>query len=204
MGTSRMVLTRRFKFNARQTENLVSLLFSFELDKRARAKLDLNASVEQDIFQELVQYPGRTLEIVCAEVILTKQEILYLVFPKTNTQRICLSCRTAVELSAVVYHSKCRTVEWLTKFCKFKYDDTDQCITEKDDYYLNPQSRRLLVKILNIHAQLKRDVVTRDGRETILWKRSEDGKLIKTPIRSQREEDLVGSYAWRKAHGLAK
>jgi len=103
MGTSRMVLTRRFNFNARQAESLVSLLFSFEPDVRARAKLDLNANVNQEIFRELVQYPGRTLEIVCAEAMLTKNEILYLVFPRVNTQRICLACRTAVELSVVYY-----------------------------------------------------------------------------------------------------
>lgn len=159
MGTSRMVLTRRFNFNARQTENLVSLLFSFEPDVRAHAKLDLNASVNQEIFRELVQYPGRTLEIACAEAMLTKSEILYLVFPKVNTQRICLACRTAVELNEVVYHGKCRTVEWLTRYCKFSYDESDQCIVEKSDYYLNPQNRRLLVELLNIHAQLKRDMV---------------------------------------------
>nr|WPV71143.1 MAG: hypothetical protein [Ips partiti-like virus 1] len=204
MGTGRMVLTRRFNFNARQAESLVSLLFSFEPDVRARAKLDLSASVNYEIFRELVQYPGRTLEVACAEAMLTKSEILYLIFPKVNTQRICLACRTAVELNNVVYHGKCRTVEWLTRYCKFKYDETDQCIVEKKDYYLNPQSRRLLVELLNIHAKLKRDVVTRDGNETILWKRTEDGRLVKTQIRSQREEDLVGSYAWRKAHGLAK
>lgn len=159
MGTSRMVLTRRFNFNARQAESLVSLLFSFEPDVRARAKLDLNASVNQEIFRELVHYPGRTLEIVCAEAMLTKSEILYIVFPKVNTQRICLACRTAVELNEVVYHGKCRTVEWLTRYCKFAYDDSDQCIVEKSDYYLNPQSRRLLVELLNIHAKLKRDMV---------------------------------------------
>lgn len=81
MGTNRMVLTRRFQFNSRQTDNLVLLMFSTEPDKGAHAKLDLNASLAQDVFKEVVQYPGRTLEIVCVEAMLTRKEVLYLVFP---------------------------------------------------------------------------------------------------------------------------
>jgi hypothetical protein len=106
-------------------------------------------------------------------------------------------------MSEAIYHPNCRTIKWLKTHCRLNYDPIDQCLTYKRNIYISPEKRRLLVDILTAHTQFKRDIVTRTGTETIIWKCQEVGRLIKVRVRSQQEVDLVGSYAWRKAHGLA-
>lgn len=204
LGTNRIVLTKRFHFDAKMTEDLITILLSQNPDQRAIAKLNLSSKLPQDIFREVVAFTARTLEIVCSEALLTKQEILYLVFPAIGTkkQRLCVSCGVHVELSSATYHGHCKTVRWLETYCRFKYDKTDQCLTESKEIYLQAANRRLLIEILKAHAQLKRDIVTRSGTQTNIWKRDKDGRLTKVNIRTQQETELVGSYAWRKAHGL--
>lgn len=138
LGTNRIVLTKRFHFDAKMTEDLITVLLSQSPDQRAIAKLNVSSKLPQDILREVVAFTARTLEIVCSEALLTRQEILYLVFPAIGTkkQRLCVSCGMHVELSSATYHGYCKTVRWLETYCRFKYDNTDQCLTESKEIYL--------------------------------------------------------------------
>lgn len=133
-------------------------MFSDLPDTRAAFKQNLSPKLSQDIFGEVVQYPGRTLNIVAAEARLTRDEILYLVFPigdKTGDRK-CLTCHTTVNIGGVLYHGKCRTIKWLTQHCHFRYDAEDECLLLPKQIYLAPTRRRLILEILKAHALLKR------------------------------------------------
>jgi hypothetical protein len=206
LSTHRVVLQNRFKFDYRQTADLVNIMFSESPDVRAASKLNLSSKLSQTIYAEVIQYPGRTLDIVTAEARLTRDEILYLVFPKgeRTNERKCLTCQTTVNINDVVYHKQCRTVKWLKQHCHFQYDSEDRCLTLPRQVYLTPTRRRLLVEVLKAHAMLKRDIIQRTPTETVIWTRHEDGSLHKVPVRKQREDEIVGSYAWRRKHGLVR
>jgi hypothetical protein len=83
MATKRIALSQRYKFDARQTADLVNVIFATSPDVQAQAKLNLSARLE---------YPGRTLDLATTEAQLTQEEILYIVSPKTERgeERKCL------------------------------------------------------------------------------------------------------------------
>lgn len=84
LGTRRVIMNQRYKFNSQQTENLIKLMFSSRPDIRAKAKLDLVSRIDSSIQQDLIQDAGKVLEIICAEAYLTQDEILYLLFQGTD------------------------------------------------------------------------------------------------------------------------
>lgn len=206
LGSSRIVISKRYKFDAHQTNSLINMMFSSRMDVRAQAKLNLNAKLEPGVYHEIIANPGQVLELVCSEAVLTQMEILYLVFPQSerSSGRVCLHCSTNIMLSRAVYHTQCATIKWLTTHCRFKYDPIDQCLTPKEAIFLNAEKRRRVIEILKLHSQLTRDIVVKSAKETVIWQRRDDGRLVKIPVLSRREDEIVGSYAWRKAHGLAK
>jgi hypothetical protein len=81
MATKHIALSQRFDFNSRQTADLVNEIFATSPDVQAQAKLNLSARLEKAVFDEVIQYPDRTLDLVATEVQLTQEEILYIVFP---------------------------------------------------------------------------------------------------------------------------
>lgn len=204
LATSRIIVNYQFNFDSNQTDYLVNYLFSSKCDTRAKAKLNLAARLDKNKFTSIIQNPEKVLEIVLAEALITQEEALYLVFPKGDKGegRVCPHCNVSVQLGPAVYHSECKVIKWLIKHCRFNYDREDSCLTPKEFMYLNAEKRRLLIELLELHAQLKRDIVKRTGSETTIWKRASNGELKKIPVRSQREDEIVGSYAWRKKHGL--
>lgn len=204
LGTNRVVLTRRFRFNSRQTEWLIRILFSSRPDITAKAKLDFSAQVDDSMITDISERPSKVLEIVCAEARLTQKEILYLVFPKDEKteNRQCLSCNTAVSIAEVVYHTKCKTIVWLTESARFRYTEAEKCLRPSDMIYLSPVTKANLNEILRIHALFKRDIVHSTATDDVIWKRRDDGRLEQVKVRSEKEVNIVGTLAWRKAHGL--
>lgn len=80
MCSNRIIINKRFNFNARQTTSLIHLIFSQEPDVRAESKLDLGSQLKKEIFREIL--PEKPLEIICDEACLSAEEVLYMVFPK--------------------------------------------------------------------------------------------------------------------------
>lgn len=154
--------------------------------------------------RDIIADPKRVLEIVCAEAMLSQTEILYLVFPKSERteDRSCLYCDNAVNLGETVYHKNCPVIQWLTRAARFRYEESDQYLIPMEMTYLQPEVRANITEILKIHAMFKRDIIQKTTTEDIIWKRKDDGKLEKVQVRSHNERDIVGTYAWRKAHGL--
>lgn len=71
-----------------------------------------------------------------------------------------------------------------------------------DMTYLSPGTKANLNEILRIHALFKRDIVHSTATEDIIWKRRDDGRLEQVKVRSEKESDIIGTVAWRRAHGL--
>lgn len=204
IGTKRIVLTRRFKFNSRQTDWLIKILFSSRHDVIAKAKLDLLSQIDDSMVQDVIDKPSKVLEIVCAEARLTQNEILYLVFPKDekSDNRQCLSCNTAILIAEVVYHKQCKTIKWLAQSARFSYAEVEKCLRPSEMTYLSPATKANLNEILRIHALFKRDIVHSTATEDVIWKRRDDGRLEQVKVRSERESNIVGTVAWRREHGL--
>lgn len=196
---------RKLKFDARTTLLLIQMQFSAKPDVRATAKLDLNARLEQGRMNDVIASPDAILAIAIAEARLTPLEILSVMFPKPQNaqQHQCLSCNTTVHVSTTTfYHTKCITVEWLIKYQPFKYNEREGAIVPIKRAYVSPTHRMRMCQLLELHAQLNGDIIVKNGSETTIWKRNDDGTLRKVNLQSIREEDQVGSYAWRRKHGF--
>lgn len=198
-------IQKRLKFDAKTTLMLIQMQFSSRSEVRATAKLDLNARLEENRMQEIIQTPDAVLAIAIAEARLTPIEIISIIFPKQHgtNEHHCLSCNVAVETTAMTfYHSECKTVDWLTKYQPFKYNRKEGAIVPIERAYISPTHRLRMCQLLELHAQLNGDIIVKNGSETTIWKRNEDGTLRKVNLQTIREEDRVGTYAWRKKHGF--
>lgn len=204
IATNRLAINYKYKLDFNQIENLVNLAFSSKPD--AKAKFNLLARVNGKVFGEILNESKKVLEIAITEASLTQTEVLYLVFPAQDKSgdRRCAACETAQNLDGAVYHAECPVVKWLTEKCRFRYDREDGCLYPKEHLWLAPGKRRLLVEILSYHAKLRVDVVKRIANETVYYKRTDSGDLIPKQLRSQRDDQIVGTYAWLRAHGLVK
>lgn len=204
LGTRRVVMNQRYRFNGQQTENLIKLMFSSRPDVRARAKLDLVSRIDSSIQQDLIRDAGKVLEIICAEAYLTQDEILHLVFQVTDKSGgpVCITCQTPVKLDKHVYHARCKIVDWLTTHARFSYEPSEQYLYYTRVVYIDGNKRALISSILKMHARLKRDIIYQSATETIIYKREDDGKLTRVEARRQRESDIIGSYAWRVRQGM--
>lgn len=204
LGTKRIVLTQRYKFNSQQTENLIKMMFSSKPEIRAKAKLDLMSRIDRSIQQDLLKDAGKVLEIIFAEAYLTQTEILYMLFQinDRSNDHVCISCMVPIKLDQHIYHARCKVIEWLIAHARFAYDDVEQYLHFTKTVYIDGNQRAIINSLLKIHAQLKRDVVYRTATETIIYKREDDGRLTKVEARRQRESDIIGSYAWRVQHGM--
>jgi len=195
---------KKLKFDARTTLLLAQMQFSSKPEVRATAKLDLNAKLDNQRMNDLVQAPGDVLAIAVAEARLTALEVLAVVFPRLpgNSEHMCLHCNTAVQIKTTFYHKSCTTVEWLTKYQPFKYNKAEGAIIPIKRAYISPTDRMRMCQLLELHAQLNGDIVVKNGSETTIWKRNPDGTLRKTNLQTIRDEDQIGSYAWRRKHGF--
>jgi hypothetical protein len=205
LGVRRVAIRRRYKFDANQTGHLIKKIFSCQPDVRANAQLNIGAKLDQKLFDEVQNNCAKVLEHIVSEAQLSQEEILFLVFPRheKTDDRMCLSCEVAINLGNVVYHARCKTVQWLERHARFSYNADEQSIHASQMVYLDADTRSRLTNILDMHAQLKRDIVQKTPTQTKYWRRADDGTLKPQIIRSQREDELVGSYAWRKARGLS-
>ncbi|CAH1961153.1 unnamed protein product [Acanthoscelides obtectus] len=58
LGTRRMILSRRFKFNSTQTSNLIRILVSSDPEIRGNAKLDLLLKLDSNLVDPIFQTPS--------------------------------------------------------------------------------------------------------------------------------------------------
>jgi len=48
-----------------------------------------------------------------------------------------------------------------------------------------------------------RHIVVKTDQGTTVWQRKEDGTLYKVNIITRREEDIIGTHAWKVKHGFS-
>lgn len=192
------------KFDARTTLLVAQMQFSSKPEVRANAKLDLNSKLDNQRMNDIMCAPGDILAIAIAEARLTALETLSAIFPKLpgSNGHICLDCDTTVQLHTTFYHKECATVLWLTKYQPLKYNQAEGAIIPIKRAYVSPTDRMRMCQLLELHAQLNGDIIVKNGTETTIWKRNADGTLRKTNLQTVREEDQIGSYAWRRKHGF--
>lgn len=88
---------------------MIRSLFSTKSDLRARAKLDLQSKLKDRLRNDVVADGAKVLEIVCAEAMLSQEDILNLIFPKGDRTEdgYCLHCDRTVNFGRALYHVKC-------------------------------------------------------------------------------------------------
>jgi hypothetical protein len=205
IGTCSIPTRRKYKFDAKSTEYSVEMLFSKDIEVRAKAKLNLSAQLEASIHREVIRNPALVLSVVLAEACLSPEEVVGMLFQKDKTgeHRVCVHCKTCVTLSQLTYHPKCPVVQWLIQRSHYCYDTQEKALCHKKKTWISPRQRSRLVELLKIHAALRCDIVFRTATETVIWIRQEDGTLRRVQVTNTKPEDVVGSYAWRKKHGIS-
>lgn len=68
-------------------------------------------------------------------------------------------------------------------------------MSPKPKLYINANTTARLIEILDLNAQLKRDIVHKTERKAIIWKRNEDGTLQRISLHNTPEVEIVGSLA---------
>uniref|UniRef100_A0A1B6E752 Uncharacterized protein n=1 Tax=Clastoptera arizonana TaxID=38151 RepID=A0A1B6E752_9HEMI len=203
LGTRFVVTTSTHKLSATQTIKLIDAIFNNTPEIRAQAKIDLTSTLAQKTLKLYHHDPKRLLAEAFAEARLTTEEILALIFKRGNkdSQYTCPSCDTTVQVSKVIYHKSCSVIQWLQRTCHFQYDRDEQALREVTTRYLTPEIRHNLVRALKFSAALERDVLIRNSHEVSVW--NNDGvKAKKTILKTIREDEIIGSQAWRRRHGL--
>ena len=206
IGTKFVPVTRRYKLDAITTAHLIQHTFTQDHEIRAKAKLSMSSRLPSQTYNEIVQDPSRVLEIVIAEACLTPDEIVGLLFPKSKSgkDRVCVHCKTTVHGNDLTYHGKCKVVQWLEQRSHFEYDTIEKAFKRRKKVWINPKQRARLIEILRLNAALKRDIVIQNDEGTTIWQREEDGTLKRVAVSTQRPENIVGTYEWRKRHGISK
>lgn len=202
IGTKYITTTSKHRMNAHQVSNLITAIFESDHETRARSKLDLVATLQQNSMELYHSNPSRLLLEALAEARVTTDEILGLLFPRGKGQHArCPSCNINVTLAKTLYHKKCATVRWLTAICHFKYDEDEQALTTVEVRYLTPETRYKLITVLKRAAAMRRAVLIKNATEVSVW--NLDGvRANKKVLKTIKPNEVVGSYAWRQAHGL--
>jgi hypothetical protein len=179
-------------------------MFSKRPDVRASAKLDLNAKLEYHKFQQVQQQGADVLAIVVSEARLTASEVLAILFPKQrDKEAVCVRCETAVNVQSTIYHRKCDVITWLTKYQPFTYEEVEQTLISVKRAYVSPDTRWRVSTILTLYHKLHNDIVIKTDREVVVWQRDGEGGLHKKPIRTMRDDEVVGTHAWKVKHGFS-
>lgn len=193
------------KFDAKNTTLLINMLFSRKPEVRASAKLDLTARKDDTVMKQVMAKPESALAIIVAEARLTPTEVMSMLFPlaPNGRDKTCVACEKAITMGTVVYHGKCAVTDWLTQYEAFRYDVDEGAIVALTRRYITPETRRKISKVLNLHGKLHKDVVISTGTEKTYWSRQDDGTLKRTQLLTRREEDVIGTHAWKVKHGFS-
>lgn len=112
----RKPLTQCFKFSAKHVSLLHDITFAPDTLKSAKAKLDIQQSLEGKIAAETLANPKHTLAKCLFAAGLTHIEIMAVVFAmeaRETDYYECLRCQKSINIDTVVYHGKCEVVEWI-------------------------------------------------------------------------------------------
>lgn len=197
-------LKRKLRYDSRTVNLICQMKFSKKPEIRGAAKLDLNSRLDKKQMQQLLQNSDDMLAIALAEAKLSPDEVLAVVFPKVDQKETqCIACEKAINLHSTIYHRKCQIVEWLITYQPFKFDEVESCIVPIKRMYIDPDQRRKVSTILTLYSHLYRDIVVKTATETTVWRRDEDGIPRRTNLVQRKEEDVIGSQAWKQKHGFS-
>ncbi|XKL68964.1 hypothetical protein PGB90_006733 [Kerria lacca] len=160
----RKMLTQQFKFNANQVMSLRDASFCPNSLRSARAKLDLQHSVEKKVANEALNRPACALAKCMYAAGLTHVEVLSVVFA-TNARETnlfeCPRCARAVNVETVMYHPKCEVVKWLLEYFFFTYDEEKKSLIARKPTYLTQRERHLLETVLSKIDELDKYITRR-------------------------------------------
>lgn len=197
-------VSRKYRLDAKSVNLIVEMCFSKDPAIRASAKLDLTAKLNDDANTMLKADAEKLLAIAINEAGLEPLEIAATLFPAIRSgEHQCRSCMTVVNIKTVIFHRLCPTVTWMAKYQSFTYSKDDQALVPSRRTYIEPESRYRISTLLRLHDQLNNDIVVRNEKGTTIWKRKENGVLERQMICTKREEDIVGTAAWRSKHGFS-
>lgn len=213
MDTKQVTIAKRFSavekvkgMSYTNTQNIGKMLFSRNASIRAEAKLNLSANFDDRTFHRIAQEPEKMLAIACVQAQLTPIETLAVVLPTKDKapDNICIACGTASVISSMMYHPKCQVIEWLLKHAPFTYDEKEGLLKQEKREYFSASQRGKLVKLLDLHHKLHKDIVVKHEGGTTVWSRNDKGILMRSELNRIPLDEQVGSYAWRTKHGFSK
>lgn len=156
----RRILVPTFKFDARQTQNLIAIAFSKAPGQSAEAKLNLYSKLEIATCEKVKEAPKAVLTRVIAEADLTQQELVHLIFVDQRTGKIaCPSCEQPIKLEdKFMFHPKCEVANWLVENFFFVYNDEEAYLSARTAIYIDGNQRVALKRIQAQNAKLNNPV----------------------------------------------
>lgn len=152
----RRMLVPLYKFDARQTQNLITIAFSNTPGQSAEAKLNLYSKLELTICEKVKESPKNVLTRVIAEADLTQQELMYLIFMDSRTNKTsCPACTKPIKLDDTYkFHPQCEIVTWLVENFFFSYNEEEGYLAARTAIYIDGNQRLALKKIQLQNAKL--------------------------------------------------
>lgn len=163
------VLVTVFGFDARQTQNLVTIAFSSKPKLTAEAKMNLFSRLDEARKEQVKQHPKASLMRTVAEADLTQDELLALIFQDQKGEKTeCPACRKPISLEGTMFHPYCDVIEWLTNNFFFKYDVEEGFLLKRQAVYIDGAQRVALKRIQTLNARLNDPVnVVSDSSRSI-------------------------------------
>lgn len=159
-ASRKRVLVPLFKFDARQTQNLIAITFSKSPGQSAEAKLNLYSKLELTICEKVKESPKAALTRVIAEADLTQQELIHMIFVDQRTSKVaCPSCEQPIKLEdKIMFHPRCEVANWLVENFFFIYNDEESYLSARTAIYIDGTQRLALKKIQMQNAKLNNPV----------------------------------------------
>lgn len=190
-----------YNLSYRNVRNLVLYIFSKDPGDRVQAKVELLSSTSANVRADIITQPGLVLLGSIREYLMTREEILSLVFKSDSDRRAmrCVHCATTVSVSGlVVDHTQCPVTSWLVQH--FQFEEDRFTISAPQFAYIRPG----IVAVSKALAAAQKKIrgmpyIGRSDKETVAFTLDDTGqaKKIGTVVRNLPSVPSTSAYQTR-------
>lgn len=160
-----------YSLNFRQLKGLVDYIFSKDVGKRLKGKVDLLSSVPDSVRHDLIHSPEQVLLISIREYFMTREEVMHLLFRDEGDKRVdrCVACESIVSINGLaVTHPPCPVMKWLNKHFNFSLGATGGSAARYG--YIKPGIAAIARKLAAAQQEIKqRAYIGKDEKEVVAY-----------------------------------
>lgn len=167
IGTSLDVV---YNFTLRQVRSLLTYILDSDPRLRLEAKINLLSSLKDNVRSDTALNPSHVLHRACAELYLSRYEILLLIFQDDKSNTRCPNCKRTVTLTETsLTHTSCQILEWLTT--EFDLQLTPTGIRIPSIAYMQPSLSQFARELIRMDSIIKQTpLISKTQDETVIYK----------------------------------